>query len=136
MAIKADWHEGEAAAIGPDDPFALASSLGMGHSPLTIDVSLDDLRDRLKRLLKREKFLFDKMGISCPIKDRCDTSCLACPLNEANDPDSPKGGLCRVGVEQEQCETLFAIKIDPDHAPSLAVSSEPEPAPEQPALKW
>jgi|tagenome__1003787_1003787.scaffolds.fasta_scaffold19399369_2 hypothetical protein len=126
MAVKADWHEA-AAASGPDDPFALASSIGMGHSPLTVDMSSEALGDRLKSLLKREKFLFD-MGIECPIKDRCDTSCLACPLNEANDPDSPKGGLCRVGVEQEQCETLFAIKIDPDHAPTAA--------PSEPALKW
>lgn len=132
MGVKADWHE-SATVDGPDDPFAMASSLAMGHSPLSLDLTADDLRGRIKRLLKRERFLFDRMGISCPIKDRCDTSCLACPLSEAGDADSSKGRLCRVGMEQEQCETLFAIKMDPEHMPV------PAPAPaeaEQPALKW
>jgi len=128
MAVKADWHEGAAAPSGPSDPFALASSTLMSHAPLTIDLSVDQLRERIVRLFKREKLLFDT-GLTCPIKDRCDTSCLACPLNEAGDPDSDKGRLCRVGVDQEQSETLLAVKLDPDHAPSPAAES-------QPALKW
>lgn len=75
-------------------------------------ISLDDLRQRLVQLMKRERFLFDKMNLSCPIKDRCDTTCLACPLSEAADPESRKGALCRIGVEQEQAETLLAVRLE------------------------
>lgn len=146
MAVKADWHEGSDVEDGPvSDPFALASSAAMTHPPLSLDLTLGDIGERLKRLFKREKLLFE-LGIVCPIKDKCDTSCLACPLNEANDPDSSRGRLCKVGVEQEQAETLHAIKRDPDHAPTRTVSSPapartaPAPPPEAPAsepsLKW
>lgn len=129
MAIRADWHEGVAAEEGSvTDPFALASSMAMTHAPLSLDFSADELRVRLTQLFKREQLL-DGMGLRCPIKDRCDTTCLACPLSEAADPDSPKGSLCRVGIEQDQAETLLAVKLDPDHAPALPETS-------QPALKW
>jgi hypothetical protein len=111
MAIRADWHEGVAAEDGPQiDPFASASSLAMTHAPLSIDFTTDQLRERIVKLFKREKYLFDRMGLSCPIKDRCDTTCLACPLNEAN-TETVKGRLCRTGVEQEQAETLLAVKL-------------------------
>ena len=112
MAIRADWHEGATAEDGPAvDPFATASSLAMTHAPLSLDFTSDQLRERLGKLFKREKFLFDRMGLHCPLKERCDTTCLACPLNEANNPQSAKGSLCKVGVEQEQAETLLAVKL-------------------------
>jgi hypothetical protein len=140
MAIRADWHEGSEVEDGPvSDPFALASSATMAYSPLSLDLTLDDIGERIKRLFRRERFLFD-MGIECPIKDKCDTSCLACPLNEANNPDSSRGRLCKVGVEQEQAETMHAVLRDPDHAPTATAATEPtpehvEPEP-QPSLKW
>jgi hypothetical protein len=142
MAVKADWHEGSVVEDGPvSDPFALASSGAMTFAPLGLDCSLPDLRTRIKKLLDRERFLFD-MGIVCPIKDRCDTSCLACPLNSANNPDSQRGRLCKIGVEQEQAETLHAVLIDPEHASVAAEAAPPPPpapaaAPESaPSLKW
>lgn len=113
MAVRADWHEDvPAAAGGAVDPFRLGLSPAMtpGASPFSMDMSLDALRERLVKLFKREKFLFEKMNLSCPLKERCDTSCLACPFNEADDPDSLKGQLCKVGMDQERAETMFAAK--------------------------
>lgn len=114
MAVKADWHEASPAVEGPDDPFASASSLAIAQAPLTLDLGLDALRDKLVSLFNRERFLSDRMGLTCPIKDRCDTTCIACPLNEAHNPDSAKGRLCKVGVEQDQAETLLAVKLEHD----------------------
>lgn len=111
MAVKADWHEGAVAAPeGPPgfDPFDRASLSAM---PLSLDIPIDEIRHRLRRLIKREQRLFDGCGLECPIKDKAATSCLACPLNEAG-KGTQKGRLCRVGVEQEQYETLFAVKLE------------------------
>jgi hypothetical protein len=115
VTVKVDWHEDATTAPGSGSgPFDLASSSLVAAGPLTNDFTPAQLREKIVHLFKREKFLFDRMGISCPIKDRCDTSCLACPLNEAADPDSVKGSLCRVGVEQERAETLLAVKLGAD----------------------
>lgn len=84
--------------------------MDLNVTPLPLDLSVEQLREHVTRLAKREMKLVDGYGISCPIKERCDTSCIACPLNEANNPDSRKGLLCKVGVEQEQAETLFAVR--------------------------
>jgi len=89
-------------------------------TPLPLDISVEQLREHIARLTKREGKLTDGYGLRCPIKDRCDTSCIACPLNEANNPDSRKGMLCKVGVEQEQAETLFAVR-EAQHQEAAAV---------------
>lgn len=116
MAVKADWHEaGSAGAGAADDPFDVPDSPGMQVAGPNPDATAPQLRERIVSLFKREKYLFERLGLECPIKDRCDTSCIACPLNEANRKTSQKGRLCRVGVEQEQAETLLAVRLE--HVP-------------------
>jgi hypothetical protein len=73
-----------------------------------------DLRDpqaadelRLHELLRREGVLFAN-GVSCPIKDRPDTTCHACPVSRAHDKEAELGALCRVGREQESVLTRLA----------------------------
>lgn len=141
MAVRADWHEDAVVAVSApgSSPFDLASSVAMRDLPLSLDLTVEQLGDKIRALFKREKFLFDRMGLSCPVKDKCDTTCLACPLNEANDPESRKGSLCKVGMAQDQAETLLAVKLDPGSPVSTAPAAAPPPAPEpepMPALKW
>lgn len=125
MAVRVNWHEDAVVESSPgSSPFDLASSVSVSGG-LSLDMSAEQLRETITRLVKREAKLSDSYGLSCPIKDRCDTSCIACPLNEANNPDSRKGLLCKVGVEQEQADTLFAVKT---------VEVSPEEA--APAPKW
>lgn len=112
MAVKADWHEaGSAAGTGEVDPFDLPASPGMQVAGPSPDSTVEQLREKIVSLFRREKFLFERKGLECPIKERCDTSCIACPLNEANSKGSAKGRLCRIGVEQEHAETLLAVKL-------------------------
>jgi hypothetical protein len=140
MGVRADWHED--AVVAPalaagSSPFDLASSDAMAALPL--DMTVEQVGEELVRLLHRERFLFDTMKIECPIKDRCDTSCIACPLNEAHDPESRKGRLCQVGMDQERFETLHGV-MRAGLLPEPAVEAEPEPQPAaaepEPALKW
>lgn len=107
MGVKADWHE-DAETVAPGvDPFSLASSPAMMSAP-AIDTDSQKLFDRLTVLVRHESILFNK-GVTCGVKDRPDTCCSACPLNESNG-DSDRSFLCRVGVEQEQVITLIAAQ--------------------------
>lgn len=112
MAIRTDWHE-DADTSGSQgvDPFDLASSGAMAAllKPVSLDMSLDALRERLGSLVRREARLCER-GITCTLRDNPETTCLACPLNKAGDPDSPLGMLCRVGSETEQVATTMLAK--------------------------
>lgn len=113
MAVKAEWHDGAATVSEGTpgvDPFDRANLSAM-FAPLSLDIPLDEARDRIKRLFSREKYLFERCGLECPIKDKGLTSCLACPLNESA-KGTQKGRLCKVGGEQEQYETLLAVKLE------------------------
>lgn len=112
MGVRADWHEDAEKADPRVDPFGMPSSSTMvmaGDTP-ALDLTADDLKERLVALFYREKSLFDRMGLECPIKERCDSTCLACPLSEADDGESVKGMLCIVGREQDTLQTLLAVK--------------------------
>ncbi len=56
---------------------------------------------RLVDLLRAEGRLFDE-GVRCDIKERSDTCCHACPLQD-------RGELCEVGRQQET--TLMDLAI-------------------------
>lgn len=109
MAVKTNWHE-EDATVGPAglDPFEMSSSGAMAAVPLSLDLDFNELRKRLRLLLRREAGLFNE-GVTCPIKDNPEGTCLGCPLNEAN-ADSAKGILCKIGCEQERVQTMMLAK--------------------------
>lgn len=115
MAVRVDWHEDAVVAQGAgSSPLDVASSSPMGAvvtNTLGLTASAEQIRERLVRLFGRERFLAEKCGLTCPIKEHGQSCCAVCPLNEANDSESRKGSLCKVGVEQEQAETLLAIKL-------------------------
>lgn len=74
-----------------------------------------DLRDpeaalqlRVRELLTREGRL-DEKGVTCPIKNRSDSTCHACPVSAAHDHEQPLGMLCRIGREQELVLTELVV---------------------------
>lgn len=76
--------------------------------PISLDTPQAELRDYLAGLTRREARLSDA-GMTCDLKDQDDMSCLACPLNEAENDDEPKAALCRIGMAQEvTCAHLLA----------------------------
>lgn len=108
MAVRADWHEDADTVTSAEvDPFSLASS-GLMKTTLPIDTDSQKLFDRLRVLVKHESALFNE-GTTCAIKDKPETCCSACPVNDS-DGDGNAAFLCRIGVEQEQVVTLIAAQ--------------------------
>lgn len=66
------------------------------------------LRFRLDELLRREANLFAK-DRTCPIRDHPESTCHACPVSHANDPEHDLSLLCRIGREQETVLTELAV---------------------------
>lgn len=106
-ATKANWHVAPA-VVGDDepDPFSM---------PVEEIGERVDLRDpaaalelRLIELVRREDRLTG-VDVTCPIKDRNDTTCHACPVSQAHDRRSALGSLCRIGREQETALTELAV---------------------------
>jgi len=81
-------------------PNGSTSEFTPGGPPISLDTPTPELRKRLESLLSFEGRL-DARGITCPLKDLPDASCLACPVSKADDPNVPKCALCRVGIGQE-----------------------------------
>lgn len=109
MSAKADWHTLDLERLveeeGEFDPFsAPVEELGQR---VDLDDPSDRLHIRLVRLLERETALYAR-GVTCPIKDRDDTCCLACPVSEHANFDSSLGMLCRVGRDEELAATEAA----------------------------
>lgn len=107
MSTRANWFVEKAELLDDEpDPFAM---------PVEEVGERIDLRDpqaalqlRLDELIRRESNLFAR-EITCPIKDRADTSCHACPVSKAHDRQDPLGSLCRLGREQEAVLTELAV---------------------------
>ena len=123
MSVQADWglQALQRSDVGTVDPFGMASSLpfmldGMTAPPdWMFDVSMDTEQEELLRLLgltRRSQNRMMTQGIDCPIRWKQGSSCLACPLNAANDPDSPKSHLCRTSTQEERLETVLAAQSD------------------------
>lgn len=116
--MKADWHFGsiDNPPSSGVDPFESASSgpIVIGErpswsAPVSIDTDSAELQNRLCVSLRREARLFDG-GITCEFKEMPDFSCLACPFSEADDEESKKCALCRIGSDQEVISTLLLAK--------------------------
>lgn len=103
---RTDWFTAglEEAAEGLD-PFDEAEELG---NPIDLQDREAVLNARLVVTLKWEGNLYES-GVTCPIKERSDTSCSACPVSEAAKRESPRSALCRLGREQEQIVTELAV---------------------------
>lgn len=112
MSARADWHTLDLAALvreeGEFDPFsAPVEELG---ERIDLSSPSDRLQVRLSQLLEREGALWNQ-GVTCPIKDRPDTSCNACPVSQHADFEQPLGMLCRIGRDQEKvCTELAAAQ--------------------------
>lgn len=104
---RANWFVHEATALDTEpDPFAV---------PIEEIGERIDLRDpkaglelRVRELLTREARLYEA-EVRCPIKDRADTTCHACPLSRAHDREDALSALCRLGREQEVVLTELGV---------------------------
>lgn len=111
MAIAADWHLTDLPSAERTleyDPLT-DPSYAPPIPPIDLSTPEPQLDEHLKSLLDQEASLFDR-GIVCPIKDKPDTTCLACPVSAARDYGDPKGQLCRVGQEEERVTTVMIAK--------------------------
>lgn len=117
MATKANWHTDELAELAEwsEDPFE--QPIEEVGTPIDLGDSQARLNVELVELLRRETNL-DRVGITCAIKDRADTTCHACPVSEASRNVKPLGALCRLGREQERVLTELAVHM-------VAVCPEP-----------
>jgi hypothetical protein len=112
MRTQADWftQEAEVAQADPADPF------GMPVEEVGERIDLRDpkatLELRLRELMTRESNLYNA-GLTCPIKDRPDSTCHACPVSQAHE-DVPLATLCRIGRDQEVVLTELAVLACPD----------------------
>lgn len=122
MSVRADWGLQALETSGGDaekvDPFRGALSMPMmpgTGTPLDwlFDVSIETEEGELLRLLgltRRSQNRMLNQGADCPIRWQSGTSCLACPLSEANNPSSPKQHICRASTQEEHLETVLAAK--------------------------
>jgi hypothetical protein len=121
VSARTDWHVAELDLDDPlgDEPDPFAVPVEEIGEPIDLRDKWQRLNIRFTELLEQERRLFDR-GVTCPVRDRSDTSCLGCPLSQASNTDHRLSPLCRVGREQERVTTALAIerlKFDPeDHA--------------------
>lgn len=123
MSVKANWGF-QALEAGGDtaddsgqksDPFSAASlaSMNLVTADWMFDVGLESPVEEIHRLLgltvRSQNRMFNA-GVDCELRWRGDTSCLACPLSEADNPESPKCHLCRSSIQEERLETILAAK--------------------------
>lgn len=123
MSVRADWGtQGLLEADAGVDPFQTTDFKVMqpasdtwGQQLVGLETPMDELRGRLSGLGKREAALFAK-GVTCPLKDLSEMSCLACPFSKAESPDlEAECQLCRIGVGQERLSTLILAKQHGGH---------------------
>lgn len=104
MSTKANWYVGDVlpALDEEPDPFAMPIEEVGERIDLVDPGAANDLR--LRELFRHEASLA-RMGVTCGIKDRTDTTCHACPISRAHVPEEMMSKLCRVGREQERLST-------------------------------
>lgn len=112
MAIGARWHF-DAPSLGTEQRSSYDPLTDPVYEapmpPISLDTSEAKLNDHAKSLLAQEARLFDE-GVVCEIKDKPDTTCLACPISCHRDTGNPKGLLCRISQEQERVGTVLVAK--------------------------
>jgi hypothetical protein len=106
MTLRADWFTGQGTGLQESDPFAVAVE-EVGERIDLLDPRAK-LELRVRELLYREGNLW-QVGVTCPIKDRGETSCHACPVSLAHDRTQALGTLCRIGREQETVVTELTV---------------------------
>lgn len=91
-----------------DEPDPFDMPIEEVGEPIDLSDTTARLDVRLRELLAHEGRLFTR-GVTCPVKDRDDTTCTACPLSQAGTSHrlSP---LCRIGRETENVLTRLAIE--------------------------
>lgn len=83
--------------------------------PLDLSTPEPELRSWLVELVRREGNLWN-CGTTCPLKDREDTTCTACPVSRARDTDEGTldeerlKRLCMIGEEQERVSMVLLSK--------------------------
>ena len=107
MAAKANWFIQAVEGLD-DEPDLFAAPIEEVGERIDLRDPKAGLQMRLEELIQREANLYEHQ-ITCPIKDRNDTTCHACPVSKAGDPDAALGVLCRVGREQETTLTELAV---------------------------
>jgi len=121
VSVKADWGlQALGDGVQKVDPFGSASSVAMSPEqeqsswayPVSIETETSELERLLSQLTRTEARFFNQ-GITCPLKDRGEFSCLACPFSKAEETDSAKCGLCRAGCDQERLATLLIAQRSP-----------------------
>lgn len=118
MGAQANWHLAELDLEDPlgDEPDPFDMPIEEVGDPIDLSDVRGRLELRLKELLDREGKLYNR-GVTCPLRDRTDTTCLGCPVNKAADTEHRLGPLCRCGREQEQVLTGLAVEatgFDPE----------------------
>lgn len=110
MGLKADWHQNLSELPSSERQAEYDPLVDPAYAPPLppIDLSTPEpkLHQHLHTLLEQEGVLFER-EVVCEIKDKPDTTCLACPVSSARDYSSPMGQLCRVGQEQERVATVL-----------------------------
>lgn len=103
---RARWTSQEIVVPDDDlDPFQhRVEQLGM---PVVLHDTYAELNDKLAGLVNDESMLYNA-GIRCGVKERPDSTCLACPLSAHSDESSPMRPLCLVGRAQEMVLTRMA----------------------------
>lgn len=105
MAVQARWHS--EIAVPDDDPFKTrVEQVGF---PIELIDGVATLNERLVELVHIEGMLYNA-GVTCSVKDRDDTTCLACPISAHDDETSALRPLCRCGREEERVSTALAVE--------------------------
>lgn len=127
MTVKADW--GCSAVAEPAspafDPMSLRTSAAVtppgtamkpidAEKPLDLTTPIPELRSWLTELVRREGNLFN-CGTTCPLRDKLEGNCTACPVSQAGRKDGTLdemrlSSLCKVGAEQERTSMLLLAK--------------------------
>lgn len=104
MGIKANWFVGVDDEPAPGVTGALPPVVERVEDVgVPLDLREDDVVAQIARCIKQEAALFNQ-GITCPVRDRADTSCNACAFAHHEDDGHPLQPLCHVGRE---CEKLL-----------------------------
>lgn len=85
----------------------------IGESDWILPVGFDSPIEEIERLLgvtNRANTRMLNEGRDCDLRWRSDVSCLACPLSEAENPESAKCDICRTSTQEERLTTLLAAK--------------------------
>lgn len=95
--VRTNWHI--EVPVDHTDPFSKEAA------PTFPQLTFEELESRLRELVEEEGRLA-ACGITCPIKDRPDSVCHACPLRRAM--EGPLRQLCAVGLLQETAAMALA----------------------------